>query len=235
MEKTDSKTAIPRLIKRNTLYLASSQAFNGAGAQMVPTLGPVLVTQMIGSATLAGIGSSITGLSRLIVAYPIGRLTDAFGRKVGVILGLLLVGSGASITGISAVMQSFPIFVLGIFVLGLGTGSVQQLRVAAADMYPPNRRAEGLGLVLSGSLVGAIASPILIRTSEAVAGNFGMEPIALAWFFIPIVVVASMIMVLRVRPDPKEIASNLADYYPDYRPSDAPQRAAGKSRYPLFP
>ena len=228
MEKTDSKTAIPRLIKRNTLYLASSQAFNGAGAQMVPTLGPVLVTQMIGSATLAGIGSSITGLSRLIVAYPIGRLTDAFGRKVGVILGLLLVGSGASITGVAAVMQSFPIFVLGIFVLGLGTGSVQQLRVAAADMYPPNRRAEGLGLVLSGSLVGAIASPILIRTSESVAGNFGMEPIALAWFFIPIVVLASMIMVLRVQPDPKEIASNLADYYPDYRPSDAPQRAAGK-------
>ena len=228
MEKTDSKTAIPRLIKRNTLYLASSQAFNGAGAQMVPTLGPVLVTQMIGSATLAGIGSSITGLSRLIIAYPIGRLTDAFGRKVGVILGLLLVGSGASITGVAAVMQSFPIFVLGIFVLGLGTGSVQQLRVAAADMYPPNRRAEGLGLVLSGSLVGAIASPILIRTSESVAGNFGMEPIALAWFFIPIVVVASMIMVLRVRPDPKEIASNLADYYPDYRPSDAPQRAACK-------
>ena len=113
MEKTDSKTAIPRLIKRNTLYLASSQAFNGAGAQMVPTLGPVLVTQMIGSATLAGIGSSITGLSRLIVAYPIGRFTDAFGRKPGVILGLLLVGSGASITGIAAVMQSFPIFVLG--------------------------------------------------------------------------------------------------------------------------
>ena len=81
MKKTDAKTAIPPLIKRNTAYLASSQAFNGAGAQMVPTLGPVLVTQMIGSATLAGIGSSITGLSRLIIAYPIGKFTDAFGRR----------------------------------------------------------------------------------------------------------------------------------------------------------
>ncbi len=228
MAKTDSKTAIPRLIKRNTAYLASSQAFNGAGAQMVPTLGPVLVTQMIGSATLAGIGSSITGFSRLVVAYPIGKFTDAYGRRAGVIVGLLLVGSGATITGIAAVLQSFPVFVLGILVLGLGTGSVQQLRVAAADMYPPHRRAEGLGLVLTGSLVGALASPILIKTSETVADDFGMEPIALAWFFIPFVVVASMVMVLRVRPDPKEIASNLSDYYPDYRPTDAPQPAAGK-------
>ena len=228
MARTGSKTPIPRVIKRNTALLASSQAFTGAGNQIVPTLGPVLVTQMIGSVTLAGIGSSITGFSRLIVAYPIGWFTDMFGRRAGVILGLLLVGCGATVTGISAVMQSFPIFVMGILVLGLGTGSVQQLRVAAADMYPPNRRAEGLGLVLTGSLVGAIASPILIRTSESVAGNFGMEPIALAWFFIPIVVVASMAMVLQVRPDPKDIASNLADYYPDYRPSDAPQRTEGK-------
>ena len=228
MKKTDAKTAIPPLIKRNTAYLASSQAFNGAGAQMVPTLGPVLVTQMIGSATLAGIGSSITGLSRLIIAYPIGKFTDAFGRRAGVILGLLLVGSGASITGIAAVIESFPVFVVGILVLGLGTGAVQQLRVAAADMYPPHRRAEGLELVLTGSLVGALASPLLIKTSETVADDLGMEPIALAWFFIPVVVLASMLMVLRVRPDPKEIASNLADYYPDYRPPDTPQRAAGK-------
>ena len=228
MAKTDSKTAIPPLIKRNTAYLASSQALTGAGAQMVPTLGPVLVIQMIGSATLAGIGSSITGLSRLLIAYPIGKLTDAYGRKAGVILGLLLVGSGASITGIAAVTDSFPIFVLGMLVLGLGTGAVQQLRVAAADMYPPNRRAEGLGLVLTGSLVGALVSPILIKISETVAESIGMEPIALAWFFIPIAAIAGMFMILQVRPDPKEIASNLADYYPDYTPSEAPQRATGK-------
>ena len=228
MSKNASKTAIPPLIKRNTAYLASSQAFNGAGAQMVPTLGPVLVTQMIGSAALAGIGSSITGLSRLMVAYPIGRFTDAFGRRAGVILGLLLVGSGAAVTGIAAVAESFPIFVAGILVLGLGTGAVQQLRVAAADMYPPNRRAEGLGIVLTGSLVGALASPLLIKASEIIASDVGIEPIALAWFFIPIVVVLSMFLVIQVRPDPKDIASRLGDYYPDYTPPAAPQQASGK-------
>lgn len=91
---------------------------------------------MIGSASLAGIGSSISGLSRFLISYPIGKLTDRFGRKAGVILGLLLVGSGASITGIAAVLNAFPVFLAGMLVMGLGTGAVQQLRVAAADMYP---------------------------------------------------------------------------------------------------
>ena len=159
MAKTKAKTPIPPLIKRNTLYLASSQAFTGAGGQMVPTLAPLLVTQMIGSAALAGIGTSITGLSRLIIAYPIGRLTDTYGRKPGVILGLLLVGLGASITGVAAMMQYFPIFLLGILVIGLGTGAGQQLRVAAAGMFPPNSRAAGAGYGLTASPGRAMVGP----------------------------------------------------------------------------
>ena len=228
MAQTERKAGIPRIIRRNTLLLASSQAFTGAGGQMVPTLGPVLVLQMINNASLAGIGTSITGLSRLLIAYPIGKLTDTYGRRAGVVLGLLLVGCGASVTGFSAIMGNFAVFLLGILILGLGTGAVQQLRVAAADMYPPSRRAEGLGLVLTGSLVGALVGPILIRSAEAFAPRLNLEPIALAWFFVPFAVLGSMAMVLRVRPDPKEIASNLGDYYPDYVPPPRSQEPAGK-------
>ena len=228
MSNPSQKTPIPPLIKRNTLYLASSQAFIGAGGQMVPTLGPVIVTQMIGNAALAGIGTSITGLSRLLIAYPIGRLTDAFGRKAGIILGLLLIGSGASITGLAAIWNYFPIFLLGILVMGLGTGAVQQLRVAAADMFPPNRRAEGLGYVLTGALVGALIGPVLIRISELFADNVGLEPIALAWFLIPFVVMFSLVMILRVQPDPKQIAANLSDYYPGYALPETGPATTGK-------
>ncbi|MCY4624457.1 MAG: MFS transporter [Chloroflexi bacterium] len=223
MAQTKGRTRTPYIVKKNTALLASSQAFSGAGGQMVPTLAPVLVVQMINNASLAGIGTSITGLSRLIIAYPIGRLTDAFGRRAGVVLGLLLTGIGAGITGTSAILSNFPILLFGLLVMGLGTGAVQQLRVAAADMYPPSRRAEGLGLVLTGSLVGAVFGPILIRTAEWAAPGFDLEPIALAWFFVPVAVIGSLTLILQVRPDPKEIASNLSDYYPDYVPPPAIQ------------
>ena len=194
---------------------------------MVPTLAPVLVVQMINNASLAGIGTSITGLSRLIIAYPIGRLTDTFGRRAGVVLGLVLTGIGAGITGTSAILSNFPILLFGLLVMGLGTGAVQQLRVAAADMYPPSRRAEGLGLVLTGSLVGAVFGPILIRAAEWLAPRFDLEPIALAWFFVPVAVIGSLSLILQVRPDPKEIASNLTQYYPDYVPPPEVSTASG--------
>ncbi len=223
MAQTKGRARTPYIVKKNTALLASSQAFSGAGGQMVPTLAPVLVVQMINNASLAGIGTSITGLSRLIIAYPIGRLTDAFGRRVGVVLGLLLTGCGAGIIGAAAIMSNFPILLFGLLVMGLGTGAVQQLRVAAADMYPPSRRAEGLGLVLTGSLVGAIFGPILIRAAEWLAPGFDLEPIALAWFFVPIAVIGSVTLILQVRPDPKEIATNLSEYYPDYVPPPAVQ------------
>jgi hypothetical protein len=46
--------------------------------------------------------------------------------------------------------------------MGLGVGAGQQLRLAAADLYPAPRRAEGLGYVLTGSLVGVLGEVVLL-------------------------------------------------------------------------
>src|SRR5215510_1356756 len=145
---------IPPAIKRNTLLLAVTQAFVGVGNQMVPALGAIMVLQLLGSPALAGIATGILGGCRFLVAYPIGTLTDRHGRRVGLVLGLLLSLVGALAIGWSMAVASFPSFLLGLVLFGLGVGAGQQLRVAATDMYPPNRRAEGLGCVLMGSLVG---------------------------------------------------------------------------------
>ena len=58
-------------------------------------------------------------------------------------------------------------FVLGMLIFGLGVGAGQQLRLAAADLFPPSRRAEGLGYVLTGSLAGALGGPVLISAAES--------------------------------------------------------------------
>ena len=44
--------AIPPLIRRNTILLALTQAFVGMGNQTTPTLAPIIVVQMLGSAAL---------------------------------------------------------------------------------------------------------------------------------------------------------------------------------------
>jgi MFS family permease len=57
---------------------------------MVPTLGAIIVARLLGSAHLAGMATSALGVSRFLVSYPIGRVADLDGRRVAVVLGLLL-------------------------------------------------------------------------------------------------------------------------------------------------
>src|SRR6187402_3201877 len=60
---------IPSVIKRNTFLLAATQAFVGMGTQMVPTMGAIIVTQMVGTAYLVGLAASLQNVSRFVIAY----------------------------------------------------------------------------------------------------------------------------------------------------------------------
>jgi MFS family permease len=50
-----------------------------------------------------------------------------------------------------------------------------------------------------------------------------MDAAALAWLLVPLTLIPCMLLVAGIHPDPKEIAANLADYYPGYVPP-APTR-----------
>ena len=75
---------IPPLIKRNTLLLALSQSFIGAAAQLAYGIGPLMVIAVTGSASLAGLTVGLFGVSRFLVSYPTGKITDTYGRKVAI-------------------------------------------------------------------------------------------------------------------------------------------------------
>ncbi len=209
------KKTTPALIRRNTILLAATQAFVGIGNQMVPTLGALMVIRLLGSATFAGIATSILSLSRFLIAYPIGWVADAVGRRAAMMIGLTLSLIGSLCLGAAAIWLSFPLFLFGLLIFGLGVGAGQQLRLAAADLYPPDRRAEGLGYVLTGSLLGALGGPILISFALSAAPNIGIDPSARVWILVPFLLIPSMGLVLLIRPDPREIANNLRHYFPD--------------------
>jgi MFS family permease len=212
---------VPPLIRRNTVLLALAQAFVGAGTQLVPTLGGIMIERLLGSVALAGLATSLMYGARLLIAYPVGWITDAHGRKVGLLLGLVLSLVGAVGVGLAVLASSFPLFLAALLVFGLGVGAGQQLRTAAADMYLPERRGEGLGYVLTGSLVGALGGPLLIAAAQQAAGALRVDATALAWLLVPAVVLPSIGLVFLIRPDPKAIAADLARFYPGYRPPEA--------------
>jgi MFS family permease len=224
-----SAVPVPAIVKRNARLLTAAEMFVGTGQQMVPTLGAIMVLHLTGSALLAGLASSMSGLCRVLVSYPSGRMADAYGRKLVLVIGLFLTFAGALGLGASVVLSSFPVFLAGMFVFGIGNGaSQQQRRLSAADMYPPERRAQGLGFVLTGSLVGALGGPVIISLAGLIAQSGGMDQTALSWFLVPFVLIPSLGLILRIRPDPKQIALHLEDYWPGYTPPAPSTKPAAK-------
>jgi len=214
--------AIPSLIKRNTVLFALAQSFTGAGMQFAYGLGPLMVIALTQSASLAGLSVGLIGLSRFLVSYPVGKVTDRFGRKPGILLGLALALAGTILVWLSMRAHSFLALAGGMLVFGMGMSAAQQLRVAATDMFPPHLRAQALGYVALGSLVGLAISPLVISGAETLALKVGEEPLALPWLLLPVLIVMGMLLIAWVRPDPKEIGMHLERYYPDYSPPPPP-------------
>jgi MFS family permease len=177
-----------------------------------------MVLALTGSPALAGIGTSILALSRVVIAYPLGALTDTHGRKPGMLLSLLLGLAGSLLLAASLLTSSFPLFLIGMIVIGLGIGGATQLRTAATDMYPPARRGEGLGYLLTGSLLGIVGAPFIIAAAQALSPSLEIDPMALAWLMSPIFILPAFFLLMAIRPDPKTIGQDLQRYWPDYRP-----------------
>jgi len=219
---------IPALIKRNTALFALSQSFTGTGMMFAYAIGPLMVIALTGSASLAGLSVGLLGLSRFFVAYPVGKITDRYGRKPGILLGLVIGLIGTVMLGLSMRWRSVPLLVGGMFVFGMGMNAAQQLRVAATDMFPPRLRAQALGYIALGSLAGLVLSPILISAAETVALSTGQDPLGLPWLWLPALIVLGMFLIAFVHPDPKEIGMHLERYYPGYSPT--PSGTQGHAR-----
>src|SRR5882757_8795309 len=97
---------IPSLVKRNTALFALSQSFTGAGMQMAFGIGPLMVVALTGSAALAGLSVGMFGLSRFLVSYPVGKITDHYGRKPGILFGQGLAMIGTFSTGLAMLAGS---------------------------------------------------------------------------------------------------------------------------------
>jgi MFS family permease len=209
---------VPPLIKRNTALFAISQSFTGAGMQLAYGIGPLMVVGVTHSPSLAGLSVALIAFTRFLVAYPVGKITDTYGRKPGIQLGLTLALIGAILTGLSMIWHNAIALIGGMVVFSMGMNAAQQLRVAATDMFPPYMRAQALGYVALGSLVGLVITPFMLAFSDRFAPGAGLDPLGLPWLMLPALIVAGMVIVTYVRPDPKQIGQNLEAYYPNYVP-----------------
>lgn len=200
--------SLQRAVRKNTALLATSTAVTSATLQLVAALASTTFVLATGYEGLLGLGPAIFLTSSALAALPAGRLMDRFGRVPGIAVGFALGTVGTTITGLSVGAESGLGVVVGFALIGIATGTVLLARAAAGDMYPPERRARGISLVLFGSVFGAILGPAVFGP---IFSGRELTPDALVfpWIAAGGFTLAGLVLVLFVRPDPKRIGERL--------------------------
>ena len=121
---------------------------------------------------LLGLGPAIVLASGALAALPAGRAMDRFGR-----VPVLAAGFGVGVARLrrsrrsAARCRSAPAVLGGPRAVGAASGTALLARTAAGDMYPPERRAHGIALVLFGAVFGAILGPFVFSPLLAGASS----------------------------------------------------------------
>jgi len=195
-------------IRRNTFLLAATLTSLSGMVQLAVAVGTITLVLVTGIEGILGLGPAIFLTAGALAALPAGRLMDRHGR-IPVLAGGCVAGiAGSLTTALGCELESAPVVVAGFALVGVAQGTILLARAAAADMYPPERRARGISYVLFGALFGAALGPLVFRPLFA-GKELDTEALVLPWVAAAGIMVVGLVLVLLVRPDPRTIAQRL--------------------------
>jgi MFS family permease len=173
---------------------------------------------------LLGLGPAIVLASSALAALPAGRAMDRIGRVPVLAAGYLTGAAGCGLAALGSASELAPVVLGGLVLVGAASGVALLSRTAAGDMYPPERRARGIALVLFGAVFGAILGPAVF--SPLLAGrDLDGEALAPLWLAAGAFMLVGCALVSAVRPDPRRIAELL-----EHEPAPEPGTAAAPLR-----
>ncbi len=209
-------------IRRNTILLSLCLLTLSGVLQLAVAVATITLVLVTGIESILGLGPAIFLTAGALAALPAGRLMDRFGR-VPVISGAFVVGAvGCSLTALGCLADNAPLVIFGFIGIGAMNGGVLLARTAAADMYPPERKARAISYVLFGALFGAALGPLVFRPLFA-GKDFELDTLVIPWFVAAAMALVGLILALNIRPDPRTIALEL----------QAADRASGVAGEPL--
>ena len=211
-------TELSSTARKITLTLFLAQSLFSAGSIAVATINSIMGAEL-GGKPWAGVPSAVFLLGSALAASVWGVLMDIIGRRNGIALGLVLGVVGAGMV-ILAVNQSLLILMLvGMALLGFAQAAMLLGRFAAAEVNPPLKRGSAISNVVLGGAVGAIVGPLLVGPMGKFALRIGMNELAGAYIAgLVLFGIASVIISIGLRPDPRELGKQVAALYPDSAP-----------------
>lgn len=216
---------IRRARRRGHGVLITGQVLAGLGMGATLSAGALLITQVSGSEAWSGMAATSSTVGAAIASVPLAALATRRGRAPALATGALVATGGAIVGLIAAIIVSFPLLLLGIVMLGVGTAVNLQSRFAATDLSEPERRGRDLAVVVWATTVGAVLGPNLIEPADAFGRSLGLPPLSGPFLFtIAAQVIASVVYLVGLRPDPLRLAARISLERPS-APEAAPRRA----------
>ena len=192
-------------IRRNTVLLSASLAANSATLQLSAAVASLTLVLVVDVEGLLGLGPAIVLGCGALAALPAGRAMDRVGRIPVLATGYVTGAVGCGLAALGSATDLAPAVLGGLACVGAASGVALLARTAAGDMYPPERRARGIGFVLFGAVFGAILGPAVF--SPLLAGReLDGEALAPLWLAAGGFMVVGFALVLCIRPDPRQIA-----------------------------
>ena len=195
-------------VRRNTFLLSAALATNSAMLQLSAAVASLTLVAVLDVEGLLGLGPAIVLASSALAALPAGRAMDRIGRVPVLAAGYLTGAAGCGLAALGSASELAPAVLGGLVLVGAASGVALLSRTAAGDMYPPERRARGIALVLFGAVFGAILGPAVF--SPLLAGrDLDGEALAPLWLAAGAFMLVGCALVSAVRPDPRRIAELL--------------------------
>ncbi|MEP1124364.1 MAG: MFS transporter [Ilumatobacter sp.] len=204
-------TADRRELQRRTLNSLRLVTVPGqaavAGMVAVVTL---LASDLLGSDRLAGLGSASFTVGAALTSIPLAAFMRRRGRRLGLARALAIGAVGSAIAAFGGEVRLFPIFVIGMVLFGAGQAATLQGRYVAADLAEPSKAGTAIAAIVWVGTLGAVFGPLMTPIEKTMAESVGLDELVGPFVVASMLFgVASMIVMVRLRPDPLAVLGTL--------------------------
>jgi multidrug resistance protein len=144
---------------------------------------------------IAGLLTALFGIMQFFAAPILGELSDIFGRKKLLMLGVATLAVGQLFFGFAIVIASIPLLFFSRIIAGLAGANFSIAQASIADVTEPHDRAKNFGLIGAAFGLGFVLGPLLggwiVHLSGLasapfwLAGALGIVNVLVIYFMLP--------------------------------------------------
>ncbi|MDT2048416.1 MULTISPECIES: MFS transporter [Bacillaceae] len=198
------------LYKRILFIVSISQILGGAGLAAGVTVGALIAQQMLGTEAYAGVPSALLTFGSAGAALLVGRLSQRYGRRIGLSTGFFFGGIGAVGIILAAILNSIVLLFASLLIYGAGTATNLQARYAGTDLANSKQRATAISTTMVFTTFGAVAGPNLVGVTGEFAQSIGFPSLTGPFMLgAAAYLLAGIFLFIFLRPEPLVIAREI--------------------------